>query len=181
MTCSALSFACIFWSGSTLAGLPAPPPGSTLPQVQAMAVDGHEVRLPRDLSARTVVIAGFTRASAKQTTAWEVPVRTHLADERVGFFDVAVLDGVPGMLQGFVRRSLRKQVPPVLQGRFLPLFADGGAWKTLCGFSKASPDAACVLVTDGGGHVLSRTSEPYSEEAFARLTRTVRAAATNGQ
>lgn len=142
---------------------------NTLPPTTVVALDDHEVQLPRDLANVNVFIIGFSRASADATTAWEIPVRTHVANNRIGFYDVAVLASVPSFFRGWINRSLKKKVPPVLQPRFLPIYADEAGWKAFAGFDKQSSDSAYIVVTDRAGKTLWTTHEPYSTDSFARL------------
>ncbi len=142
---------------------------SSLPSTTVVALDSHEVQLPRDLSTVNVLIVGFSRASAEATTAWEIPVRTRLADSKVGFYDVAVLASVPSFFRGWINRSLKKKVPQVLQPRFLPVYTDEAAWKSYCGYDEHAPDAAYVVLTDRAGKVLWQTHEPYGYAIFAGL------------
>lgn len=97
-------------------------------------------------------------------------MRTKLANATISFYDVAVLASVPGFLHGWVIRAMKSKVPPVLQGRFLPVFSDEFAWKQVCGYDKEKPDAAYVLLVDGTGKVLWQTHEPYGEGKFAELS-----------
>ena len=142
---------------------------SVLPVLETMALDGHTVVLPRDLMAGTILIVGFSRNSADATTAWEIPVRTRLAQDKIGFYDLAVLASVPGLLRGWIVRSLKGKVPPVLHGRFLPVFSNEAEWKKVCGYDPTKPDAAYVLLADNRGNILWATHEPYGSAAFAML------------
>ncbi len=141
----------------------------SVPQTQAFALDGHPVEIPRNLTGPTIFIVGFSRASADATTAWEIPVRRNLANDRLSFYDLPVLERVPGFLHGWVVRSLKGKVPLVLQSRFLPVFSGEAEWKQACGYDDKAPDAAYVLLTDRDGKVLWRTHEPYSAAGFADL------------
>src|SRR5579875_2108553 len=115
--------------------------GAVVPATQAVTLDGHPVSLPRDLPARaTVLIVGFGRHSADATTAWEKPVRMHLASSgEIGFYDMAMLAEVPGFVRPLVLRAIRKDVPDAVKPNFLPLTNDEDAWKRVAGYAADQP------------------------------------------
>ncbi len=142
-----------------------------IPTVHTTALDGHSVDLPGALPGRaTVLILGFGRHSANATTAWEKPVRTQLAQTpAIGFYDMAMLAQIPSFARSFALRSIRKQVPDVLQPNFLPLFDHEDEWKRIAGYSADQPEAAYLLLVDSTGAVRWSTHEAFSAAGFAHL------------
>lgn len=161
--------------------VPRPDRSQTVPATHTLALDGHEVSLPRDLPGRaTVLILGFGRHSAEATTAWEKPIRTQLAHPpAIAFYDMAMLAEVPSFARGFVLRSVRKDVPDVLKPNFLPLFDGERAWKQIAGYSPDRPEAAYVLLVDAAGIVRWSTHEAFSATGFAHLQDLARRLAAN--
>ena len=151
---------------------------TTVPATTAEALNGHQVRLPSDLSPATVLILGFSQKSADNTTAWEKPVRSQLAHGAIGFYDIAMLAQVPGFVRSFVVSRIRKAVPDVLQPNFLTLFNQEDEWKRAAQYDSRSPDAAYVLLVDNRGNVLWRTHDGFSEAAFRQLAAASAARAT---
>lgn len=144
---------------------------ASVPAVQAIALDGHSVSLPRDLPAATVLILGFTRRSVDATTAWEKPTRSQLAQSSsIGFFDMAMLADVPRIARGFALGRVRKAVPDVLKPNFLPLVDHETEWKQVSGFDPHQQDAAYVMLVDHGGTVRWSTHAPFTPALFAQLT-----------
>ena len=159
--------------------LSAPTPAATIPSATGIALDGHSISLPRDLSPRaTVLILGFSRNSQDATTAWEKPVRTSLASPNIAFFDMPFLEDAPSLIRPLIVRAIRKQVPDVLKPRFVPLTSGESAWKQSAGFTPTAPDAAYVLLVDHYGRILWQTHEPFSQARFDQLATTARDLAT---
>jgi hypothetical protein len=143
----------------------------TIPVSTGTALDGHTISLPRDLPGRaTVLILGFSRNSADNTTAWEKPVRTNLAtNPSIGFYDMPFLEDAPSFIRPLILRSIRKQVPDALKPNFVPLTSGQASWKHLTGFTSAAPDAAYVLLVDRSGNVLWQTHDPFTPARFDEL------------
>lgn len=151
---------------------------SNIPTVQATALDGHTVSLPRDLPAATVLILGFGRHSSDATTAWEKPTRAQFSHlPGITFYDMAMLQEVPRFMRGFVIGRVRKAVPDVLQPNFLTLTDHEPEWKQAAGFDPKQEDAAYVMVVDHAGAVRWSTHAPYTPVLFEQLTQATRALA----
>ncbi len=146
-------------------------PGGSIPSTRAVALDGHTVTLPANLSApATILILGFGRHSQDATTAWEKPVRTREAHAgSVDFYDMAMLAEVPGFVRPLLLRAIKGKVPDVLKPHFLPLTDDEAAWREAAGYVPDQPDAAYVLLVDRAGRIRWTTHAPFSEQGLATL------------
>jgi hypothetical protein len=151
---------------------------ATIPSATGTALDGHIITLPRDLNRATVLILGFSKNSSDNTTAWEKPVRTSLATQSIGFYDIPFLEDAPSFIRPIILRSIRKQVPDALKPNFVPLTSGQSNWKQLTGFSKDAPDAAYVLLVDRSGQVLWQTHDPFTPARFNELATAARKLAT---
>lgn len=153
-----------------------------VPATQATALDGRAISLPRDLPGRAnVLILGFGRHSKDATTAWEIPVRTRLAQTpAIGFYDMAMISEVPGFMRGMVLRAIKHDVPDVLKPNFLPLTEGEDAWKGVAGYAKDQPEAAYVMLVDHSGRVVWATHAAYSDAGFAELGQRARRLAETG-
>lgn len=143
----------------------------TIPRTTVTALNGQTLNLPADLrTSATVLILGFGRHSQEATTAWERPTRTQLAQPgHIGFYDMAMLAEVPGLLRPLVMHSLKGAVPDVLKPNFLPLTEDEDAWKRVAEFTDTQPEAAYVMLVDRSGQVRWSTHSAFSPTAFAEL------------
>ncbi len=142
-----------------------------VPTTKVNNLNGQPVLLPGGLPARaTVLILGFGRHSQDATTAWERPTRSQLAKPGwIGFYDMAMLAEVPGLVRPFVLRAVKHEVPDVLKPNFLPLTDDEDAWKRAAGYAQDQPEAAYVMLVDRSGRVQWSTHAGYSPSAFAEL------------
>ena len=147
---------------------------ATIPASTGTALDGHSITLPRDLNRATVLILGFSKDSSGATTAWEKPVRTTLASQSIGFYDIPFLEDAPSFIRPFILRSIRKQVPDALKPNFVPLTSGQSSWKHLTGFTSAAPDAAYILLVDRSGQVLWQTHDPFTPARFEELATAAR-------
>lgn len=143
----------------------------TIPQTKVTALSGQTLSLPVDLRTHaTVLILGFGRHSQDATTAWEKPTRTQLAKPGIiGFYDMAMLAEVPGILRPLVMHSLKGAVPDVLKPNFLPLTEGEDAWKRAAEFTGAQPDAAYVMLVDRVGQIRWSTHAAFSPAMFGEL------------
>ena len=152
---------------------------ASIPSVQATALDGHTVALPRDLPIATILIMGFGRHSSDATTAWEKPTRAQFAHTpNVTFYDMAMLAEVPRFARGFAVGRIRKAVPDLLKPNFLPLFDHEDEWKQAAAFDAHQEDAAYVLLVDREGRIGWSTHQPFTQALFAQLTQAAQALAS---
>jgi hypothetical protein len=142
---------------------------STIPSTSGIALDGHTVTLPAP-SPATILILGFSHASADTTTAWEKPIRSSLAAPAIDFYDIPFLQDAPALVRPLILRSIRKQVPDALKPHFLPLTSNQSAWKQIANFSPATPDAAYVLLIDRNGNIRWQTHEPFTPARLQELS-----------
>lgn len=154
----------------------APRAQEVLPTASIPALDGHVVHLPADLShSVNLLVFGFSRGSQKETTAWGKRILNQIGrPPEIGFYEVADLSPVPGMIRGMVNRSLRNNSPEPLRPYFLTLTKDAGPWKRLTGYASDAPDAAYVLLVDNKGVVRWKTHAPDSDASAAALAEQVR-------
>ncbi|MHB8420702.1 MAG: hypothetical protein ACYDCL_21730 [Myxococcales bacterium] len=136
-------------------------PPAAVPRTETESAAGAPVILPEAIRGRVaLLIVGFTKASAGGAKAWEAALRErHGADPRVAIERIAVLESVPRLLRGLVRRMARGQEAPERLGSFLLLFNSEAAWKTLAGFEPRAADAAYLLVVDRQGLLRWRTHQ----------------------
>ena len=138
-----------------------------IPSLNAPALDGHFVALPRDLPAATILIVGFSRHSESETTTWEKQVRTTLP--HTNYYDMAFIADAPAFVRPMITKLIRNKVPDFVHPHFLVLSADEGAWKNICEYDRAAPDAAYVLLVDHTGNVIWKSHAAYSADSLSTL------------
>ena len=144
-----------------------------IPEVHGRSLTNEAVSLPEILHGRPgVLILGFSRGSRDAVAGWG---RKLAADYRnssaVMYYEMPVLASVPGIMRGFVIRSMRSSVPPRAQARFVPITEDEATWRTLVHYGVA--DDPYLLVVDGQGNVAWQTQGQPTEAAYAALKRQV--------
>ena len=159
-------------------------PLPTIPAATGTALDGHTVTLPRDLHApATILILGFSQHSADATTAWEKPIRDHLATTpSIDYYDMPFLEDAPAFIRPFILRSIRKQVPDLLKPNFLPLTSGESTWKQLTHYAPSTaPDAAYILLVDPTGNIRWQTHDPFTPTRFQQLSTAAHTLATEAR
>ncbi len=125
-----------------------------LPKLKVTTLAGTEVTIPGDPKVAAYVLTfGFSRNSAKAMAAWDKQIAPVFSNApKVAYFEIPVLEGVPGLVKGFILRGMRRSTSKQEQSRFAPAYAGEAALKRIVGFGE--PDAAYVVVTDRDGTVV---------------------------
>jgi hypothetical protein len=137
-----------------------------LPSTDEEALNGTKVNLQQAIGGkRAVLIFGFSKDAGKQTSPWREQLIAGLkrdAGPAPVLFEVPLMEGLPGLLRGFVLRSMRKAIPTADQGSVLPVFAHKKEWQALAGYS--APDDAYVVVLDERQVVVAKDHGPVTPE-----------------
>jgi hypothetical protein len=140
-----------------------------IPEVHGTSLTNEAVNLPEMLHGRPgVLILGFSRGSRDGVAGWG---RKLAADYRsspeVMYYEMPVLASVPGMMRGFVVRSMKSSVPDRARARFVPITDHEAAWRGLVHYERA--DDPYLLVVDGQGDVVWQTQGQPTDTAYAAL------------
>jgi hypothetical protein len=142
--------------------------GQSVPHSELRSLSDEAVTLPDALIGRvTVLIIGFTRTSHSATSAWGQRVAKDFATS-CDLYEIAALQDVPRFLRSFVVSGIRKGVPAKEHHRFLLLYDNQDQWKALVHFERA--DSAYVLLTDGTGRVVWKTSDTVDQKSLSALS-----------
>ena len=110
-----------------------------LPKLTATTLSGETISLPGNLKLKAYVLAfGFSHKSDKAFAAWDkliAPVYAH--DLRVAYYEIPVLEGVPGFVKGMILHGMRKTIPKPEQSRFAPTYQGEAPLKIDAGFIQA--------------------------------------------
>ena len=156
--------------GLVLAGIPLfAAVGDQVPKLTAKTLDGHEISLPGSSKVSAYVLAfGFSHKSDKAFAAWDkrlAPV--YSTNPRVAYYELPVLQGVPGFVKGFILHGMRRQIPKPEQSRFAPVYKDEAALKSIVGYRE--PEAAYLVVANSDGKVVWSSHGQPSDADFAAL------------
>ena len=143
-----------------------------LPFLQAKALAGGEVTLPKDGKGHgALLVIGFSKASAQVTRPWLEACRTTTAPKpaatRTTCYDVRMLADVPWLLRGLVERGMRSGLPADLQKTVLLIYSDNDAWRKRLGV--ADDNSAYVVACDKDGMVRATTRGPHTQKELERL------------
>jgi hypothetical protein len=134
----------------------------SIPAIEGETLSGKKVSLPAAADGQSaLLIIGFTHGSEAQTRAWSQRVRG-----RFPVWSIAVLEDVPGLVRGMVKRGIKSGTPKELHDRFVLVYHGEKQLKQAAGFDK--PDDAYLLVIDKGGVITWRFHGPVTDDAVAQ-------------
>lgn len=144
-----------------------------IPPTQGTVLSGEMVIFPEALKGKVgVLVLGFSRASGDAVAEWGKKLfRDYNASTAVNYYELSILEAVPGILRGYVVKKIGETVPDVAKSHFLPVLDHEKEWKTAAGFK--APDDAYVLVVDGTGVVRARVQGVANDANFAEVKRQV--------
>lgn len=147
-----------------------PGPSATARAVrfEGETTDGRRVTLPDDERGRPlVVIVGFTRNSGDAVRRWSDALQAD-AGTRTAVYGVALIDGVPGFIRGFVRKAIDKNVGPPHAGK--AGFVTTTEGRTLrATVPPGGNDDPAIYVFAADGSVRSVERAAFSAEAETRI------------
>jgi hypothetical protein len=144
-----------------------------IPPVHGSVLSGEKVDLPDALKGKVgVLVLGFSRASGDVVAEWGKRLsKDYNSSGAVCYYEVSVLEGVPGILRGYVVKKISEAVPDFAKSHFLPVLDHEKEWKGAAGFK--SSDEVYVLVVDGTGVVRARVQGAPTDANFAEVKRQV--------
>jgi hypothetical protein len=99
-----------------------------------------------------VLVAGFSRDSGAGCGAWFKAVRADSALASVGVYEIASLEGAPGIFRGAIKSGMRKGMSAADQDLNVVLTQDDKLWRQYFGVT-TDKDPYVVLI-DAKGRVL---------------------------
>ena len=125
------------------------------------------VAVPGDLEANAVLLVGFSREANAQVQPWWDALQVARSEHDFAPYNVSVIEGAPGFVQGMIRRGMRKQAKASRRDYLLLVVEGAEAWRS---FLNAEDDAAAHLVRfDDGGGICLRRFGPLTEDALRAI------------
>ena len=113
---------------------------------ETTALSGQVIRLPKDPPPYALLVLGFSEKSSSDSAACGKRLQEAIPKQvDANVFQLPILEGVPRLVRGFVKRSIKKSVSDGLQSTFIPVFDHEAEWKRLTAFESA--DDAYILLT----------------------------------
>jgi hypothetical protein len=130
--------------------------------VLADAVRGHAA----------VLVAGFSHEGGMKVGEWMKALRGDSVFASVDVYEIAMLEGAPGIFRGMIKSGMRKGTPPAEQGHTLVMTQDQKQWEKFFGVGD-DKDPYVALVNANGdvlwrGHGPAATVEPQLKSAMKR-------------
>ena len=141
-------------------------PGAPFPAVEAETLAGGKLRLPDAAKGKTaLVVVTFSKEAGDASRPW---CTRFLKDSPNGqLFQIAMLEKAPRLVRGLIRRGMRGEMPPALQGRMLLLYAGEAEWRKTVGVTNdAYP---CLATLDAEGRITWFYQGPFDESAYQKL------------
>ncbi len=144
-----------------------------IPPTRGTVLSGERIDLPEALTGKVgVLVLGFSRSSGDAVADWGKKLyHDYNGSTAVRYYELSILEPVPGILRGYVVKKISESVPDVAKSHFLPVLDHEKEWKAAAGFKQS--DDVYVLVVDGTGVVRARVSGVASDENFAEVKRQV--------
>jgi hypothetical protein len=103
---------------------------------------------------RTVLVAGFSHDGGIGCGEWMKAIRGDAALAGVDVYEIAMLEGAPGIFRGMIKSGMRKGMSPAEQARSVVLTQDDKAWEKY--FAVLNAQEPQVMLLDADGNVLWR-------------------------
>ena len=100
----------------------------------------------------TVLVAGFSREGGSGCGAWVKAIHADSALGSVTVYQIAMLEGAPGLVRGMIKSGMRKGVAPAEQDHFVVLTQDDKLWRSY--FDVTADQEPYVALMDASGKVL---------------------------
>ena len=125
------------------------------------------VAVPGDLEPNAVLLVSFSREANTQVQPWWEALQAARSEHDFAPYNVSVIEGAPGFVQGMIRRGMRKQAKASRKDYLLLVVEGAEAWRTFLG---AEDDAAAYVarLDEDGGICLRRTG-PLTDDALQAI------------
>jgi hypothetical protein len=129
--------------------------------VLADAVRGHAV----------VLVAGFSHDGGIACGDWMKAIRGDAALAGVEVYEIAMLEGAPGLFRGMIKSGMRKGMSSTEQERVVVLTEDDKLWETFFAVSNGLEPQVMLLDAQGNavwrGHGAASAVEPQLRNAVS--------------
>ena len=139
-----------------------------MPRVDATALSGEAVSLPRQASKRPIVLVfGFSRSAKGEGEVWgKELLALQREKEDFEFFQVAPLSGAPRFTHRLIARAMRASVPASFYPHVILMKGSDQAWRSL--LHVRDEGSAYLVLCSSSGEVQWQT-RGAGQEQFAAL------------
>ena len=154
--------------------------GAALYQVQAQkmpttsgeTLNGKKIVLSDAVRGHAaILVAGFSHDGGMACGDWMKAIRADAALAGVDVYEIAVLEGAPGLFRGMIKSAMRKGMSSEEQQRSVVLTQDDKLWQTYFAVSNVQEPQVMLLDAQGNvvwrGHGAAISVEPQLRNAVA--------------
>lgn len=125
--------------------------GTTVPPITGTTLEEQAITLPDASKGKVaLLIITFSKAGGERGRGWsDVFLKDYPQDDKVTSYAIAMLEDVPSILRGMVRRGIKRGVPTSVRRRFVTVTQGEGQWKQRVGM-KDDKDAYLLLLDSRG-------------------------------
>jgi|SRR5579863_6957266 len=142
-------------------------PGDAFPQISGQSLTAKSFDLPAAVAGKpAVILFSFSKTAGKDAAIWGDHVSKAFSNA-VPFYNVILLESVPGLFRGMATSSIKSSMPLPVQDHSIILLQNEALWKLR--LAVADDTRAYALLLGPDGHIRWISSTSYSDSEFARL------------
>jgi hypothetical protein len=143
----------------------------SLPVTAGETLSGKRIVLADAVHGQaTILVAGFSHASGTACGNWMKAIRADSALNGGAVYEVAEIEGAPGIFRGTIKNAMKKGLSADEQERFVVLTQDAALWKKFFDVSNDGDAYVVLLDAKGGvvwrGHGTAEALEPQVRRAL---------------
>jgi hypothetical protein len=122
----------------------------TLPSSEAQSVAGEKLVLATALHGQNfLLIMSFSREAGPGSDAWASALAADPVLHGIPVYRAAMLEAAPGFVRALIRSSLRHQLPPAEQSRYLIFSRDEKLWRDFLHLAADKQPVVALIGADG--------------------------------
>jgi hypothetical protein len=132
-----------------------------MPSTSAETLNGKHVVLADTVRGHAaVLVAGFSHEGGTKVSEWMKALRGDSAFAAVDVYEIAMLEGAPGIIRGMIKSGMRKGTTPAEQEHTLVMTQDQKQWEKF--FGVADDKEPYVVLLNANGEVVWRGHGPVA-------------------
>ena len=132
-----------------------------MPQTAAETLNGKHVVLADAVKGHAaVLVAGFSHEGGTKVGEWMKALRGDPVLAGVDVYEIAMLEGAPGIIRGMIKSGMRKGTTPAEQEHTLVMTQDQKQWEKF--FEVADDKEPYAMLVNANGEVVWRGHGPVA-------------------
>lgn len=133
----------------------------SMPATAGETLSGKRIVLSEALRGRAaILVAGFSHQGGVACSDWMKVIRKDPALAGIDVYEIAMLQGAPGLLRGMIKSGMRKGMSTAEQERSIVLTHDDKLWARY--FEVTNAQEPQVILLDAAGNILWHGHGPAS-------------------